>query len=83
MEFEYIDLKIEPPPEPRRTFRTFNWAANYLRQPRKDRVVWPSKIYNFEKKFVNKTLFEQAEQLTDLVRLYFLQFTLINSAFHV
>lgn len=64
-----INLKIDPPPEPRKPVRkTVNWVATYLREQRKDRVVWPSKLYRFDRKFSQKTLFDQANQLMDLVK---------------
>lgn len=37
-----------------------------LRQKRADRVCWPSKLYHFDRKFSQKTLFEQAEQMMDM-----------------
>lgn len=67
LEFVPIDLKIDPPPELRKpVLAPVNWMATFLRSPIKDRVCWPSKIYQFDKKFSKKTMFEQAEQLMDL-----------------
>lgn len=64
-----VNFKIDPPPEPRRPAAGAckNWLENYIRAPRKDRVRWPSKIYCSDRKFSQKTLYEQADQLMDLV----------------
>lgn len=76
--YVHVNLQIDPPPEPRRPPKQpVNWVAHFLRQPRKDRVVWPSKLYNFDKKFSQKTLHEQAEQLMELVKINEFPFLLL------
>lgn len=67
MEYESIKLYIDPPPPPRTSQKPKeNWMAEYLQKPLKDRVIWPSKIYKFDKDFSKKTLFEQTDELMDL-----------------
>lgn len=68
LEFVQINLKIDPLPEPRRPVRIeTNWLTKFIKSTRKERVVWPTKIYRFDVKFSEKTMYEQADQLMDLV----------------
>lgn len=62
-----LQLHIESPPESRRpSAQTVGWLANMLRQRRSERVCWPTKLYHFDRKFSAKSLFQQAEQMTEL-----------------
>lgn len=44
-----------------------NWIAKMLNMKRTERIKWPSKLYYFDQKFSQKTLYEQAEDLMDMV----------------
>lgn len=66
--FEQIFLKIDPPPEKRKQqAKEVNWIAKMMSMKRADRIKWPSKLYYFERKFSQKTLYDQAEDLMDMV----------------
>lgn len=66
-EYLKIDLVIEPEPKPRKIVNEeINWLANYIRKNKKDRIKWSSKLYNFDRKLLQKPMFEQAEELIDL-----------------
>lgn len=66
MQFQYLDLRLDPPPEPRRPkARVMHWAPTMIGARKVDRVRWPSKIYQFDRMFSRQTLFEQAEQMMD------------------
>lgn len=66
--FVPIKLKIDPPPEKRKPMtKEANWVAQMMRSKRTDRVKWPSKLYYFDRKFSQKSLYEQADDLMDMV----------------
>lgn len=64
--YEYLELRLEPPPESRRTkTRPMHWLPHMLQQRRVDRVIWPTKIYQFDRMFSSMSLFDQAELMMD------------------
>lgn len=51
-----------------------NWLDEFCRQTQKDRVKWNSKLHHSKSRFTKKTMYEQAEDLIDIVRLIFFIF---------
>lgn len=45
-----------------------NWLVEFCQQNRKDRVKWNSKLHHDKTRFTKKTMYEQAEDLIDIVR---------------
>lgn len=63
-----LKLNIEPrcDQRPLPNLKT-NWLDEFRAQIRKDRIKWNSKLYQFEKQFESKTLYEQIDELMDIV----------------
>lgn len=64
---ESFTLHIEEKPATRSpTVFAPNWMADYFKKPNQERYVWNTKLYASNRKFEDKSLFEQVEELTDL-----------------
>lgn len=44
-----------------------NWLEEFCRQTQKDRVKWNSKLHHTKNRFSKKSMYEQAEDLIDIV----------------
>uniref|UniRef100_A0A336MQ95 CSON005336 protein n=1 Tax=Culicoides sonorensis TaxID=179676 RepID=A0A336MQ95_CULSO len=64
---EVLDLKLEKETVKRKpnTFAA-NWMVDYFRKHNQERVIWQTKLYEKKRRFEDKPLFEQVEELTDL-----------------
>lgn len=63
-EFVYIEPRSNPKP----IFeRKQNWLPEYIKQRRTDRIKWNSKLHHSENQFSRKSMYEQAEELMDIV----------------
>lgn len=64
---EVMDLKLEEEPNLRKpnSFAA-NWMVDYFRKHNQERVIWQTKLYEKKRRFEDKPLFEQVEELTDL-----------------
>lgn len=59
--------KIEPRYSDRRTIKEeLNWVSEYSKKIRNERIVWKTKLFKENKKFHEKSILEQTEELTDL-----------------
>lgn len=47
-----------------------NWLVEFCKQNQKDRVKWDSKLHQSKMRFGRKTMYEQAEDLIDIVSIY-------------
>ncbi|XP_055296833.1 uncharacterized protein LOC129565707 [Sitodiplosis mosellana] len=68
-ESESQDYKIcvESRLEPKPLYETkTNWIYEYCGKIRKDRVIWDTKLYAASRKFKNKSMYEQVEELMDI-----------------
>lgn len=74
-EFGAFDLVLEPPlRHKQKTQKKSNWFASFVCKPRKERVIWNSKVYDLEKNIQEASLDEQAERLMDAVNFILLPF---------
>lgn len=64
---EVVDLKLEEEAVKRKpnTFAA-NWMVDYFKKHNQERVIWQTKLYEKKRRFEDKPLFEQVEELTDL-----------------
>lgn len=46
-----------------------NWLIEFCKQNQKDRVKWDSKLHQSKTRFGRKTMYEQAEDLIDIVSI--------------
>lgn len=59
---------IEPLANPKPLYEEeTNWIEEYIGGIRKDRVKWESKLYAADRHFSNKSIYEQVEDLMDIV----------------
>lgn len=59
---------IEPLANPKPLYEEeTNWIEEYIGGIRKDRVKWESKLYAADRRFSNKSIYEQVEDLMDIV----------------
>lgn len=47
-----------------------NWIKEYIGSIRKDRVKWESKLYAADRLFKNKSMYEQVEEMMDIVSVH-------------
>lgn len=47
-----------------------NWISAFIKKQRNDRITWNSKLYHANKRFSKKSMYEQAEELMDIVICY-------------
>lgn len=64
----YVEPRIKP--KPLHDTKT-NWIDEYSKKVPKERVIWDSKLYSDWKDFNKKTMYEQIEDLIDIVSLIF------------
>ncbi|XP_063706398.1 uncharacterized protein LOC134835449 [Culicoides brevitarsis] len=64
---EVLSLKLEEEAAIRKpnTFSA-NWMVDYFKKHNQERVIWQTKLYEKKRRFEDKPLFEQVEELTDL-----------------
>lgn len=59
-----VESRLEPKP----LYETkTNWIDEYCRNIRKDRVIWDTKLYASSREFSRKSMYEQVEELMDIV----------------
>lgn len=71
------------PPKHVSSQKRSNWLVEFCRQTPKDRVKWNSKLHHSRTRFSRKPMYEQAEDLIDIVsELYFayVQYCLNNES---
>lgn len=67
-----VNLNIEPRVPERKFFeQNINWAADYLKKLKKERIVWQTKVFRDNKSIHEKPLFEQTEELIDVAAEHF------------
>lgn len=73
------ELNIEPPAKPRPlSSAKCNWLNDFRCKTRKDRINWNSKLHHRATRFSTKTMYEQAEELMDIVSFLFCILRLTN-----
>lgn len=60
----YVEPRLDP--KPLHETKT-NWIDRYCMKAPKERVVWDSRVYAEWKEFENKSMYEQVEDLMDVV----------------
>lgn len=59
---------IEPRSNPKPIFeRKQNWLPEYIKNRQKDRIKWNSKLHRAENRFSRMSMYEQAEELMNIV----------------
>lgn len=67
-----VNLNIEPRVPERKFFQqNINWAADYIKKLKKERIVWQTKVFKDTKEIQEKPLFEQTEELIDVAADHF------------
>lgn len=67
-----IDLNIEERIPERIIFKqNLNWVSDYTKRPKKERIVWQTKLFKENKEIYEKPLFEQTEELIDIAADHF------------
>lgn len=51
--------------------KPINWLVKFCKQNQKDRIKWDSKLHQSKTRFARKTMYEQAEDLIDIVSICF------------
>lgn len=66
------NIYIEPRLKPKPLYETkTNWIQEFCENTRKDRIIWRSKLHANARKFANKSMYEQVEELIDIVSFFF------------
>jgi hypothetical protein len=67
-----VDVNIEARIPERKLFQQdINWIADYVKKMKKERIVWPTKLFKDNKEIYEKPLFEQTEGLIDIAAEHF------------
>lgn len=67
-----VSLNIEARvPERKFIEQNVNWAADYIKKLKKERIIWQTKVFRDTKEIHEKPLFEQTEELIDVAAEHF------------
>lgn len=64
-----VEPRLEP--KPLHEVKT-NWIERFCQSDLKERIIWDSKLHREAREFENKTMYEQVEELMDMVCAFFL-----------
>ncbi|XP_031634169.1 uncharacterized protein LOC116347630 [Contarinia nasturtii] len=59
----FVEPRLEP--KPLSQIKT-NWFDEFCRNTQKDRIIWESKLHEASRRFANKSMYEQVEDLMDI-----------------